>query len=306
MAFRNALSVLILVSVGLVLVAQQKEDVNGKSGKFLRPRGRQLPLDPRTIDVKPQVPRGSVAVVISTPKCGTGGLAGSFAQSFEPCLPVTRPFPSTVLFDCEEEKHAVKSHNVNAGAELIESFRSQHPIEKCLVVTAIRDPQTWIPSMFMESRRDELCNANIASTDEMIKIYREWVATHGSRLREAAQVIRPRLLAEFGASSLTDEMKKVDANGGYSILDKAAPDGPFGHCELLFLKVENSDKWPDFISSVMPGVVYHKGSSREELCPHIADQYEAIKNYPLSQEERAGIVNDDPDTAEYFKVYGYL
>ena len=73
--------------------------------------------------------------VINTPKCGTGGLTDSFVHAFNPCNPETRPYASTVQFDCPEQRNLVRAHNFDGAVEVYKSAREKHPVQKCFLVT---------------------------------------------------------------------------------------------------------------------------------------------------------------------------
>jgi len=247
--------------------------------------------------------------VINTPKCGTGGLSGSFVNAFDPCNEATRPFPSTVRYDCPEQRHIVRAHNVDGAVQVYKNVRDRHPIQKCFLVTAIRGPQEWLPSLFLQRHEESLCNAEMSSKEEMMDLYRHWLLNESDQVREAAGSVRPVLFNEFGQTTLTEQMQRVEENGGYAFLSPPpqSEEQPsnFPNCELLFLRMEDKDRWSEIIHRFMPGVRYERNRSRTEQCPNIAEYYLAIQEYRLNSAELKAVIQNDPHTAEYFRVYGY-
>mmetsp|Transcript_27241 Transcript_27241/g.38312 ORF Transcript_27241/g.38312 Transcript_27241/m.38312 type:complete len:322 (+) Transcript_27241:192-1157(+) len=274
--------------------------------------GRQLQQsDPKTVAVKTDVPlpKGTVIGVINTPKCGTGTLTGTFIRSFKCGNEETSIFPAVTGRNCPMQNHVLRTHDWIAGGKMLRNFVSRHEQEKCMVVTAIRDPQTWLASLFFERKKGELCDgAKISSAADFVLMYRRWLLQTRQEIRTLASFVIPHLLKEFGAKSLTEEFMKMNANGGYSLLHhpkRKSLLSNYHDCDLLFLRMEDNDNWENIVPSIIPGTSYSRGESRADLCPNVAEYYQAIKNLKLTALEKRTIMGDDRYLREYFSVYNF-
>mmetsp|Transcript_11170 Transcript_11170/g.15674 ORF Transcript_11170/g.15674 Transcript_11170/m.15674 type:complete len:312 (-) Transcript_11170:55-990(-) len=251
-----------------------------------------------------------LGVIINTPKCGTAGLTQSFEESFYPCLENKKNITAEHVqyFECAEGRGVIRSHDLERGMEAIKEIRTDAAPQQCLVVTAIRHPEHWLPSLFLQCREGNvLCHADV-SREEYFQRYHDWLMFEREmdKARNTVREVRPILLKAFGATSLESEMIKVQKNGGYSLLENPEPEGVFKNCKLLFLRMEDHERWPSILADVMPGMRYSKASSRIDKCPKTADHYKALQDYKLSEEEKASVLGDDPDMREYFSAYGLL
>mmetsp|Transcript_12344 Transcript_12344/g.19139 ORF Transcript_12344/g.19139 Transcript_12344/m.19139 type:complete len:310 (+) Transcript_12344:70-999(+) len=249
-----------------------------------------------------------LGVVINSPKCGTAGLTQSFVNSFDPCLLKNITSEEVQYFECAEGRGVIRSHDLERGTEAIKEIRRDAALQQCLVVTAIRHPEHWLPSLFLQCREgNALCHADV-SREEYFQRYHDWLMFERemNKARNTVRAVRPILLKAFGATSLESEMIKVQENGGYSLLEDPEPEGGFKNCKLLFLRMEDEERWHSILADVMPGIRYFKASSRLDKCPKTADHYKALQDYKLSEEEKASVLGDDPDMREYFRAYGLL
>eukprot|EP00521_Asterionellopsis_glacialis_P006543 CAMPEP_0195281676 /NCGR_PEP_ID=MMETSP0707-20130614/887_1 /TAXON_ID=33640 /ORGANISM="Asterionellopsis glacialis, Strain CCMP134" /LENGTH=357 /DNA_ID=CAMNT_0040340583 /DNA_START=81 /DNA_END=1154 /DNA_ORIENTATION=- len=274
----------------------------------------------------------SIIAVINTPKCGTGGLTIGASKTLHCSLP-QEPIPNVQHKDCEDG-HVIRTHDVINGMQLLGDIRKSFKQQKqqkghegdqqqCLIITAVRDPQTWLPSLFLESNRNELCDRNedkSASRQQhlskkVMRMYKHWMNTNMYRVRWGLKDVRPQLLEEFG-TNLRTEMGNIERNGGYSLIPHPSAsslydgDNVLNGCELLFLRMEDHEKWPSILSSVLPGgFTYDKPSGRVDLCPNIKEAYKDLLEYKLPYRDRNAIIGDDsisPHILDYFNAYGYL
>mmetsp|Transcript_5933 Transcript_5933/g.9151 ORF Transcript_5933/g.9151 Transcript_5933/m.9151 type:complete len:590 (-) Transcript_5933:116-1885(-) len=315
---RLATSALALTGVSVLLISKHGS-ANENLNRFLGAEEvestttsvhRQLGFfDPKSVQEKRKLDddlQGMLAVVISTPKCGTGSLTSTFSRSLK-CHPSDDiSIGEVVLSECENDNTVIRSHSLTEATAVLSKHREQKPDQRCVVVTGIRDPQPWLPSMFMQSKESkEICDADI-SREDFFKKYHDWIMDHGSRINHAVKEVRPGLLQAFNSKGLTHEVEQMNRNGGYSFLNGADPNGPFAGCDMLFFRMEDSKRWPDIISNLLPGITYETNKSRVDRCPKIADHYKALsKEYKLSDEEKMHLVHGDPQVAEYFQVYGH-
>jgi len=250
--------------------------------------------------------QGTIVAIINTPKCGTGSLHGSFSHSLQ-CRDGTLEGVDRVTYStgCRQGIDTVRTHVVDAGAKAIAALRQNPQEKRCVVATAIRHPKTWLPSIFMQKDGRTLCQKDV-SYEEFYNAYHEYIMKESSSEFIISSILsaRPELFKEFG-TTLTAEMEKVEVNGGYSLQESVSTGGrPFDNCELLFLKMEDNDAWPDIIANLYPGIRYRPNEKRVEACPLIADNYAKLAEHQFTDEEKANIIRGNSDVAEYFAVYG--
>jgi len=101
-------------------------------------------------------------------------------------------------------------------------------------------------------------------------------------------------------------MKVINNNGGYSVTP-APPTSKLVGCDLLFLRMEDSDRWPEIFRTLDPTFKNEKANSRVERNPHQLDQINAIKSYILTSEEKSNIYKRSGKfIRDWFDVYGYM
>mmetsp|Transcript_1469 Transcript_1469/g.2326 ORF Transcript_1469/g.2326 Transcript_1469/m.2326 type:complete len:323 (+) Transcript_1469:182-1150(+) len=264
-------------------------------------------FDPKSVSVKPTLVKGTVVGVINTPKSGTGTLTGTFFRSFR-CGKHEKSVVDTVQGrNCPAHNHAFRTHRLKEGGIMLRHFVQKYPHEKCMVVTAIRNPQTWLPSLFMEKHKKTLCEGStIRSAADFVMRYRRWFLKNKKEIRKIASSVVPHLLKEFGGKSLTHQMTKMNENGGYVLMHNKSKRSKFRGCDLLFLRMEDQDNWSNVLPSVIPGTTYSRSQSRADLCPNIANYYQAIQAYQFTDRERRKIMGNDKYMREYFEVYNFL
>jgi len=293
-------SALLCITAGLLFVAYRQDAGMSR----LTQTSRKLfgvPFEPVTVTSKHPFPEGTLGVVINTPKCGTGGLTETFMKSFPGKCVGQHLHHKTTYVNCEN-RHVVRTHDVESGIMALDKLHVS-PDQKCMIATAIRDPRTWLPSVFMQRRNKELCHAKMTKK-RFFSIYRHWIIDDVEQIRYFLRIARPWLLSHY-RTSLTDVMNASRQNGGYALIQSPHVGGRFANCELLFLQMEESKKWPTFMESVWPGISFAKGKARTDACPESADHYKALADdYVLQEEEIEYIIGGDPDIAEYFSVYG--
>eukprot|EP00555_Chaetoceros_dichaeta_P009796 CAMPEP_0198255822 /NCGR_PEP_ID=MMETSP1447-20131203/5877_1 /TAXON_ID=420782 /ORGANISM="Chaetoceros dichaeta, Strain CCMP1751" /LENGTH=165 /DNA_ID=CAMNT_0043942303 /DNA_START=339 /DNA_END=836 /DNA_ORIENTATION=+ len=142
--------------------------------------------------------------------------------------------------------------------------------------------------------------------EEMLQDYKQWLSVVNNVVT-AFEDCLPGLLQEFNGGSLVEQAKVMDHNNGYSILESASSDSVFAGCELLFLRMEQHDRWPEIIETMIPGNEFYEGESRATQCPELADHIMMLQEYELTNEEKMAIYsNGGPSIADWFDAYGYM
>jgi len=255
-------------------------------------------IEPRSYSVP-----GTVIGIINTPKIGTTGLVQNFKSSWK-CEQLNEGTDRYyITYECPDDRLLLRAHHLSIGAQMMRHHRQMNPFGRCLIVTAIRHPATWLPSLYIQ--RESFCESDPMTQEEMLQDYRRFLNNHRSILNSAESALG-ELMKEFTFGTLKEQSKIMDQNGGYSILSTGSPESLFVGCELLFLRMEQSKQWPDIIKMMIPENKYHKGISTEDRCPQRTDDVRMLQDYELTMEERMRIYNyGDGLMADWFDAYEY-
>jgi len=242
--------------------------------------------------VEPDSAHSSIIAIINTPKTGTGELTNYASSNTK----------DTAVF---------RAHRSSAGLKAVSNHRLHFndPSHQCLIMTSIREPSTWIKSLFMEKNKI-LCEDSSMTMEKFFEKYLEWLPKFNYRLSSQDNPIKG-LLEEFGAPSLSYHFENFDRNGGYSVV-LHPEEGPLQGCKLLFLRLEDANNWSNALSShvyneIIPynPAIRNPSAPRQNRCSKdVNNFYDELLTYGLSDEERGILVNDDPLMEEYFELYG--
>jgi len=296
MSVRKVTKVYLVVAIGVtVLIANQ---FSTNPNDYVRAPRNLSTGDKSFVEnrVKSRSSPGSIAAVINTAKMGTGGLFKTFAESWN--CPSAPPVQYLSVDHCEDHRRYFRTHTFDAGSGDIQKHRNEHPGGQCLIATAIRSPASWFGSMYLQMAKN-----NWKPKEEMLKDYRAYLAAGDFHMLD---LVLPDLLKEFNAGTLVDQMKLMDVNGGYT-LTPAPETSVLAGCDLLFLRLEQSDRWPEIFEMLDPRIENKKGVSRMQRHPDNIDQITAISTYELTSEERINIYNSkNKFIQEWFDAYGYM
>lgn len=244
---------------------------------------------------------GSIIAVVNTPKMGTTALTQNFIRSWK-CDNIYED-PNYLTYGCPDNRLVVRAHQFDASAQVIQQHRLDHPEGQCLIVSSVRHPSAWLPSLYIQKKR--ICENNSMSKNDMLKDYKQVLGSE--RLLVPSMSCLPKLMEEFNGGSLKEQAMIMDKNGGYSILGPASPESVFAGCELLFLRMEQSDQWPEIIQMMIPESDYTRIESRASQCPELADHIKMLHDYDLTMEERKYIYNNGgARMADWFDAYDYI
>jgi len=254
------------------------------------------------IERGPYTEPGTVIAVINTAKAGTGGLTQNFARLWG-CTD-SNHYLSHITFKCPKDRLVIRSHQFDGGMQAIQQHQQKNSGGKCLIITAMRNPAAWLPSLYIQ--QTHFC-ANVTMTkDAMFKDYKNFIAT-GSFIASSAESCLPALMKEFNFGSLVEQAKIMDQNGGYSILAPSSSESSLSGCELLFLRMEESDQWPEIIQLMVPTNEFLRGQSRTSQCPDLAEHIQMLQDYDLTRDERVYLHNYGKGfMADWFDAYEYV
>lgn len=202
----------------------------------------------------------------------------------------------------------IRSHSPELASKVLEEIASPAPTGKCMVVTAIRDPRLAVPSKFFEGQKTFLCDGQ-QSKNQVIDLYRKYLQSAGSV--KGVFGVTAKLLKDFGATSITTELRRLRDNGGFMLLKEPSLGGPWVGCELLVLDMEKGSEWEGILAANVPGAKHLAAkkpmdsgyTSREELCPNAAGNYHAIMDVKLPLEWWVRLAEKNPDAHEAMRFY---
>jgi len=249
--------------------------------------------------------------VINTPKMGTGGLIRTLlgtgglirtpnTSAFDCTKLESNTEPRLRMFDCLHGQKVLRTHFFDIGSKAIERHRKNNSEGKCLIVTAIRSPATWFASSYAEKIGNNL--DDWPSEEALPSSFREFIQKVPAQISHAI----PGLLNEFGGGSLQEQFEIMDSNGGYSLLGPAPPQSIVAGCNLLFLRMEQSDQWPAIFKKVDPTIDFTTGASKTDLYPDLTERMKIVKDYEITIEEMSSVYQrGDENVKDWFDAYGY-
>lgn len=296
MGIRKTRGTYIVIAVGLIFFIATHYTIYDKNHGHL-PRHLSSEDERQVINrTKPYSSPGSIAAVINTAKMGTSGLDKTIQRSWHCKSDLTEN--GVKHNSCDKDRIHIRTHGFNGGFEYIKEYRKENPDEQCLIMTAVRNPAAWFGSMYLQT-----VHGNYGTAEEMLQNYREFLATDDFHM---LGFVLPGLLHEFNAGSLTQQAKIMDANGGYSLIPAPSTSALVG-CDLFFLRMEQSDRWPEFFEMLDPEFKLIKGTSRVNQHRTHAEQLNAIASYELTSEEKIHIYNaGDKFLQDWFDAYGFM
>jgi len=250
---------------------------------------------------KPVSSPESVIAVISTAKTGTGGLSMNFIRSWNCQNDAQDRYHLT--YKCPDDRLVIRGHHYDAGVKAVQKHREEYPKGQCLIVSSIRAPDAWLPSLYVQKKR--VCEDVSMTKEEMFQDYRKFL-TRTNEIRDSFASCLPGLIKKFDGGSLIEQIKLMDQNGGYSILPAPSESDLVG-CELLLLKMENSDQWPDIIKTKVPENRFYRGETRAKQCPQLEGHIKMLQEYELTSDEKLLLKNGGGDfMADWFDSYRYI
>jgi len=255
-------------------------------------------------------------VVINTPKMGSDGLTSTLVS--KGCKDSNlNTIDELKRFDCPDGHTILRAHKFELGVTAVEEHRritqsqgSGDGDGKCLIVTAIRHPASWFPSYFVQTMGPSYWTGGChldkwPSEKALLAEYKDWLHKRTSTYVTLSMAL-PGLLAEFNGNSLKQQFIFMDRNGGYSELGPAPPSSPVAGCKLLFLRMEESERWPDIFKSIDPTLEFKKGMARIDQCPTLTERLKVITDYEMTDEEKDVIFqNGDSYVRDWLDAYGF-
>lgn len=187
-----------------------------------------------------------------------------------------------VWYDCARNNYVVRTHSIEAAMQSVALLRQRQLeynggkkkglAEKCSAITSVRDPRSWLPSLYFEKHKQQLCQGDL-SVDRTVADFKAWCTTSG---RLSKGYILPHVLQMFGADDVSTVLSKVTKSGGAITFgaDSLNPPGgskkdpsPLAGCHLLFLRTEMGEDWASMLEDAIPGVHYKRTAATTSHCP---------------------------------------
>jgi len=237
-------------------------------------------------------------------KCGTGTLTYSI-QSALNCTKVKIDV-EVAIYDCSNEKTLFRTHNEDMVTKIRKEVSEKTVQEgtkpnKCIAVTALRDPLHSIPSRFFHENWHRFCNGT-QSEEEIIKEYEKFLL---GPLPPYQVNTTANMLRAFGAQDILKAAEFLSEKG-YTFLSQPDKDSPWAGCELLFLQIDydESDSYLDEgLDHAVEGVKIKREHVRVETCPLAADNYNVVQKYRIPDKLIDMYSKTNPDFHDVMTYY---
>jgi hypothetical protein len=85
-----------------------------------------------------------------------------------------------------------------------------------MTITSIRDPRTWLPSLFFEKNKKRYCDGGVG-VEQAVGEFSAFIGRGEPSSKTAGRLhkgfIAPRVLEHFGVANVTQALEAVTANG---------------------------------------------------------------------------------------------
>lgn len=253
--------------------------------------------------------------IVNQPKCGTGSIHRSieFALGCQPDdsgrYGNTRETETNIL-DCMNGKKLFRTHwpsaanLVKAQVTLDMEVAGTKP-DRCIVITAVRNPLLSIPSRFFEEHKNSLCDGN-QSNEEVLELYKDYLDNDDGAAGPAQQTeTTAQVLRDFGVENFFGAMERLEEKG-YTFFNQPDENGPWAGCELLFLQIdfEKNNRNLDLgLDHAIEGVVMQQNELRTELCPKATDNYHAIIDFEITDAQIDRFSKTNPEIRDFISYY---
>jgi len=244
------------------------------------------------------------AIVLNTPKCGTGSLQKMFMDLMHCPQQEKELGLGYVLKSCPGTRSWVyRSHGVNESVAYFEKhpelkFGGNHG--RCAVLSSFRNPASWLKSLYFEGRKQELCDG-VDDVAGVISDFEEYLLHRFDISAFKAGAVA----ALFGLNDFPALMKQTAKGGGfYHLPANSFPQGPFGQCELFFLQVEEMGDSHEHFLAQWPGIRPMQHETTDFLCPKSQNIRDALKAHVIRPESMSRLFSKNPFLEQAWNFYG--
>lgn len=242
-------------------------------------------------------------IVLNTPKCATGSLQKMFLDVM-PCEEQHKEIEAGhVMKSCPgTDSFVYRSHEVESTVQYFEA-RPQLKLGKsgrCVVVSAFRNPSSWLKSVFFEEHKEALCNG-VDSVSQVLEDFEDWIV---NRLDPSA-FKADGVAALFGFNDFSVVTKMTAHAGGFFRLPANSFSlGPFAPCDLIFLQTEELDHSHDRFLAEFSEIEPVTHQTMEDLCPNSKKVREAIAAHKISEASRTRLFSMSTTLEQLWRFYG--
>jgi len=178
--------------------------------------------------------------------------------------------------------------------------------DRCVVITAVRNPLRTIPSLFFELNKHRLCNGT-QTKKETIKEYKKFLLGSLPSPMWPSKVVKTmgETLRAFGVKNISEAMELVSEEG-YTFFNQPEENGPWAGCELLFLQIdydESNSNLDKGLDHAVQGVKMIQSQGRIGNCPNAEDNYLAVQKYRIPDEQIDMYSKINPDFRAVLTYY---
>lgn len=253
--------------------------------------------------------------IVNQPKCGTGTLERSVLWGLDCELTDGGEFKDDMpKLDYKTRFHVCPAHNKTffRTHSRLTSRMKEHvngvmeamgtKPERCVVMTAVRDPLLSIPSLFFEANKVKYCEGE-QTKEEIVEAYEKFLK--GSRGPPRQAETTAAVLRDFGVTDILGAMERLSEEG-YAFFDQPDGDSPWAGCELLFLQIDydvSNSNLDAGLGRAIEGLKLQSVPSREELCPKAVDNYHALVNHEIREEHIDRFAKRNPEMRDIITYY---
>ena len=210
-----------------------------------------------------------------------------------------------VLYDCPNDQQLLRSHSFNAAAKIIQKHRVENPNGRCRIISGLHSPVRSFAAKFLDENNVNNCPDTKVPVDDLIRDFRRFLITFD--FQDTFEMAIDDILSKYGTFGATTSVRWINVNKGYSIIQPVPEYGIMRGCELLFLRVEENHRWPDFFKTIFPDAQYFPGDSWVKVCPQALDHLMALQDYSLTMDEKEFILSKHGKLArDWFDAYHQL
>ena len=174
--------------------------------------------------------------------------------------------------------------------------------DRCVAISAVRNPHLTIPSLFFELHKHELCDGS-QPVEDVTRMYEKYLASPmpASQVLTIANVLRNFNGKHFDLYQALTML----AEDGVAMFNKAEEGSAWAGCELIMLQIDHDEDRANVDQTM--GVLFPGGfdpaKSRSDLCPNAMESIEAVYNYKLTDQHLDRFAQIHPEMRDLFRYY---
>jgi hypothetical protein len=238
-------------------------------------------------------------IVLNTAKCATGNLQTMFGSLLK-CDAVKEVGEQHVLRSCPDGSSVYRSHDTEATKKYYAEKGTLNN-GRCVVVSAVRNPQSFLYSRFFQTRRHFLCDGS-DDIPAVLANYGDWLMQFWPDAYRA-----PVVAGLFGLNDFNKVLERMHDGGGFLHHFPKHDGGVFGDCELIMLQVEKLSSVSHRLLHIFPGIANISSKTTDDTCPDAKDVRNALKHMQFNstmQERLFGPGSMMKNAMDFYSKFG--